>query len=165
MMKRILLALTACGFAATAHATPETAEDWGARASALYGETTSLLTDVKTGQNTQLSADYTDALANFSIIAGRLAIWVDETGGARDFGCIYRGMAEEAEIQLDALETAKSNETAEAALTRIATMLDDAQSIAVASAHAARNGNTNAAPTGHCPASAISLDQYLTEQP
>ena len=69
-------------------------------------------------------------------------------------------MAEEAELQIEALEMAETQAEAKTALTRIATMLDDAQIIAVASAHAARNG-TNTAPTGHCPASAVSLDKYI----
>jgi len=165
MLKRFfprlaLFVLATATLASTAAASPETAEDWGSRASTLYGQTTALLGGLNSNDNSDLEADYLDGLAQFSVIAGRLAVWVDTSGGAKDFGCIYRGIAEEAELQLDALETAKSPADAEAALTRIATMLDDAQSIAVASAYAARNG-TNTAPSGHCPASARPLEGYL----
>lgn len=160
MLKRFLLGLTTLALASTAHASPETAEDWGAHASTLYGTTTELLASLKSNTNSDLETEYIDGLARFSVIAGRLAIWVDTSGGAKDFGCIYRGMAEEAELQLDALETASTPADAKAALTRIATMLDDAQSIAVASAYAARTG-VNTAPSGHCPASTRALDGYL----
>ena len=157
------MTLSTLALAAPAYASPETAEDWGAQASDLYGTTTTLLQALNSPQNSDLEDEYVDGLARFAIIAGRLAVWVDTSGGAKDFGCIYRGMAEEAELQLDALETASTKADAKAALTRIATMLDDAQTIAVASAHAARTG-TNTAPAGHCPASTIPLDTYLTGQ-
>ena len=165
MLKRLTLSLAvlvlSTGFAlGPAHASPETAEHWGAQAQKLYKATAQLLSDLNTGRTDGLEEDYLDGLADFSVTAGRLAVWVDTSGGAKDFGCIYRGMAEEAELQLDALETASDKTEAHTALTRIATMLDDAQSIAVASAHAARSG-TSTAPTGHCPASAIPLDKYL----
>lgn len=165
MLKRIssnlvVLALSTLALTSAAQASPETAEDWGAQASALYGTTANLLQSLNTNQPSDLEETYIDDLARFSVIAGRLAVWVDTSGGAKDFGCIYRGMAEEAELQLDALEAADTTAEAKTALTRIATMLDDAQSIAVASAHAARHG-ADTAPTGHCPASAVSLDTYL----
>lgn len=164
MLKRLIVVSSALMLATSANASPEAAEDWGTQASALYRTTATLLEAVSGGQETELSGEYTRDLARFSATAGRLAIWVDTSGGAKDFGCIYRGMAEEAELQLYALEEASERVAAKSALTRIATMLDDAQSIAVASAHAARNG-TSAAPSGHCPASELKLDQYLTLQP
>ena len=162
MLKRLILSLAAIALssAAPAFASPETAEDWGAQASALYKTTADLLSTSQANISKDAEAEYIDGLANFSVVAGRLAVWVDTSGGAKDFGCIYRGMAEEAELQIEALETAETQAEAKTALTRIATMLDDAQIIAVASAHAARNG-TNTAPTGHCPASAVSLDKYI----
>lgn len=160
MLKRFLLGLTTLALASTAHASPETAEDWGAQASTLYSTTATLLSGLNDNTNKDLEAEYLDGLARFSVIAGRLAVWVDTSGGAKDFGCIYRGMAQEAEVQLTALEAATTQAEAKAALTRIATMLDDAQSIAVASAYAARHG-TSTAPSGHCPASRQSLDAYL----
>ena len=166
MTKRItlfsaILASSAFMFTGAANASPETAEDWGARASVLYGMTAKFLNTSAPVGNSQLEAEYLEGLTQFAIIAGRLAVWVDTSGGAKDFGCIYRGMAEEAELQLESLETASTQADATAALTRIATMLDDAQSIAVASAHAARTG-TSTLETSYCPASAIPLDTYLT---
>ena len=165
MLKRassflLALALSTLALTSPASASPETAEDWGVKASALYGKTTALLSALNEKEPSPLEEGYINELAHFSVIAGRLAIWVDTSGGAKDFGCIYRGMAEEAELQLETLESAKTRVEAKAALTRIATMLDDAQSIAVASAYAARHGDEKAA-TGHCPASAAPLDQYL----
>ena len=166
MLKRFTICLAGClssmlAFASSANATPEAAEDWGARAGSLYTITAQLLSSADTAHNTDLEAEYIEGLTQFSTIAGRLTVWVDTTGGASDFGCIYRGMAEEAETQLIALETAHTTADAKAALTRIATLLDDAQSIAVTSAHAVRTGTTTAT-TSHCPASALPLDSYLT---
>lgn len=163
MLKRLVtVALAAFALTSAAHATPTTAENWGSQASTLYVETVDLLENIKAGNPTLLDDAYVARLTRFSIVAGRLAVWVDETGGAKDFGCIYRGMAEEAEIQLYALEEADSDTAATAALVRIATMLDDAQSIAVASAYAARTGNARS-PQTDCPASAITLNQYLDD--
>lgn len=163
MLKRLVTAaLAAIALTSAANATPATAEDWGSQASALYVETIDLLENIKAGKQTHLEDTYVARLTRFSVVAGRLAVWVDETGGARDFGCIYRGMSEEAELQLYALEEASSDAEATQALVRIATMLDDAQSIAVASAYAARTGNAQLTQTD-CPASAIALDQYLTK--
>lgn len=164
MLKRLVtIVVTAFALIGIAHATPATAENWGTQASALYAETVDLLENIKAGNQTNLEESYVAGLTKFSIVAGRLAVWVDETGGAKDFGCIYRGMAQEAELQLYALEDARTDDTASAALARIAAMLDDAQSIAVASAHAARTGSSDASPT-HCPASAIALDQYIEQE-
>lgn len=154
----LLIISGAC--ATPAQASPETAEDWGAKASALYRTTAELLSAINTDQSSDFERAYLDELAQFSVIAGRLAVWVDTSGGAKDFGCIYRGMAEEAELQLEALETANTQADARTALTRIATLLDDAQSIAVASAHAARSEETEIS-TGHCPASRVPLTTYL----
>lgn len=169
MLKRFLVSLTALSLASqmplSAYASPETAEDWGLKASTLYAQTTELIANLNKNHPTELEATYTGGLAQFSVIAGRLAAWIDTSGGAADFGCIYRGMAEEAELQLEALQVASTKSDAKTALTRIATLLDDAQSIAIASAYAARNGNVSATQKNHCPASAASLDQYLTEHP
>ena len=162
MLKQIAICLAALTLSSTsiALASPEAAEEWGSQASALYNTTTELLGSLEAKTSEENEAEYLDGLAEFSVIAGRLAVWVDSSGGAKDFGCIYRGMAEEAELQLNALETATSQADAKAALTRIATMLDDAQIIAVASAHSARHG-TEVPTTGYCPASEIKLEQYL----
>ena len=162
MLKRLVFSTLCLALSSTApaFASPETAEDWGAKASALYQTTTQLLGALNTDISDDAEAAYIDDLARFSIIAGRLAVWVDTSGGASDFGCIYRGMAEEAELQIEALESARTRADAKAALTRIATMLDDAQAIAVASAHAARHGEASA-PTGHCPARSVLPDLYL----
>lgn len=166
MMKRIVLTVMMIGLSTGANASPETAEDWGVKAASLYSETSDLLATVNAGNIAELDADYTDALAQFSVIAGRLAVWVDTSGGAKDFGCIFRGMAEEAEVQLEQLETVRTQKDAKTALTRIATMLDDAQAIAVASVHAARTGTSGSSETpANCPASAHMISQYLTEQP
>ena len=171
MLKRFTLSLTLLSLASTllsfrAYATPETAEDWGLKAGQLYTETVALIGTLHAGKSTDLETEYVNGLAGFSVIAGRLAIWADTYGGASDFGCIYRGMAEEGERQLEALETASSSQDALSALERISTMLDDAQAIAAASAHAARTGDSsNGASAGHCPANITELNQYLTEQP
>lgn len=159
MLKRFALGFASLALVNVANASPETAEDWGAQASGLYQTTVELLSSVEAGQAIDLDPVFTNGLATFSATAGRLAIWVDTDGGAKDFACIYRGMAEEAELQLYALEDADGRANAKSALTRIATMLDDAQSIAAASAYAARHG-MNTSSTGACPAGTITLDKY-----
>ena len=160
MLKRIVLSFALLSMAQLAHASPETAENWGERAEHLHITTLNMLNAVEAGQPTNLNAIYIDELTRFAITAGRLAIWVDETGGAKDFGCIYRGMAEEAELQLYALEDAPADAAAITALNRIASMLADAQMIAIASAHAARTRPASEAP-GQCTFNTSALSDYL----
>lgn len=160
MLKHLLcIAAFACS-AATASASPETAENWGVQATEIYQTTSDMLNDINTRSFNGIPLNFEDRMIRFAATASHLAIWTDETQNSPDLGCIYRGMAEEAELQLIALEDATSAKSIAAALKRIATMTDDAQSIAVASAHAGRTGN-QVAPTGQCLSNSELIDHAL----
>jgi len=153
MLKHLATSAVICGTllcsGLSASASPETAEQWGVQASELYESVSQMLVELDHGDFEGLPTRFDDNMARFASTASYLAIWTDETQSAPDLGCIYRGMAEETEIQFIALEEATTAKSIRVALQRIASMTDDAQSIAVASAHAARTGQ-QAAPTSEC---------------
>lgn len=136
-MKRLLIA-AAIAFAPIASASPELAEQFGVKAGGLYQVTVSYANQLRTGGDAELSDAYAEELAVFAGTALKLGSWSDAHAGASDFGCIFRGMAEEADVQLTELEEATSTAQKSAALSRLIAMFDDAQSIAAAAAHAAR---------------------------
>lgn len=160
MLKHTFFALVLGLTAATASASPETAENWGIQASEIYDEASSMITGVDQQSFHGLAPDFEDRLIRFASTASYLGAWTDETQDAPDLGCIFRGMAEESELQLIALEQAQSVQEMKAALRRIATMADDAQSIAVASAHAGRTGE-QVAPSGQCLSNSVVVDHIL----
>ncbi|MEZ5955397.1 MAG: hypothetical protein R3C13_13960 [Hyphomonas sp.] len=139
MLKRLIVPIALAALALPAAASPELAESWGARAAALYTESVGYLDTARTGEAPTLPDHYLIDLERFSATATRLGTWNDQVSGAKDLGCIFRGMAEEAEVQLTALEAAKSADASETALKRLVTLFDDAQEISVAAAWAARH--------------------------
>ncbi len=160
MLKHTLFALVLGLATATASASPETAENWGVQASKIYDDAASMITGIDQNSFHGLAPDFEDRLIRFASTASYLGGWTDETQNAPDLGCIFRGMAEESELQLIALENAQSAKEMKAALGRIATMADDAQSIAVASAHAGRTGE-QVAPSGQCLSNSVLVDHIL----
>lgn len=160
MLKHLLCAtILLCG-SATAAASPETAEHWGTQASDIYQDVSQMLRGVDDRVYVGIPSEFEAKIVRFASTASHLAVWTDETQASPDLGCIYRGMAEEAEVQLIALEDAQSAKSYQAALKRIAAMADDAQSIAVASAHAGRTGE-QVAPTGQCLTNPSLIDHAL----
>ena len=123
MLKRLIVPIALAALALPAAASPELAESWGARAAALYTESVGYLDTARTGEAPALPDHYLIDLERFSATATRLGTWNDQVSGAKDLGCIFRGMAEEAEVQLTALEAAKSADASETALKRLATNL------------------------------------------
>ena len=140
-MKRLIIALS-IAIAPSASASPELADQFGVKARGLYQDTVAFANQLRTGGEPELSEAYIDELAVFAGTALKLGSWSDAQAGASDFGCIFRGMAEEADVQLSELEDATSTAQKSAALSRLIAMFDDAQSIAAAAAHAARRFGT-----------------------
>ena len=163
-MKRLIIVATLV-FAPMANASPELAEQFGVKAGGLYQETVAFANRLHGGGEAQLSEAYAEELAIFAGTALKLGSWSDAQAGASDFGCIFRGMAEEADVQLSELEEATTTAQKSAALSRLIAMFDDAQAIAVAAAHAARRFETEkggnyiaAAPS--CPANPADLEVF-----
>lgn len=167
-MKRVLISLIlACSSATAAAASPDLAMKWGADATSLYSESVTHLGQVEQNKApTELSDSFVDRIVRFAIEATRLGKWMDENTDTTDFGCIFRGMAEEADRQLQEIVQSRSPAEQAASLKRIIAMFDDAQTIAVAALEVANTGEASQAPTAHqCLANSVAVDQYFTEQP
>ena len=135
----------------------ELARDWGAKAGQLYQETVAGL------HGEDLSNRFEDDLARFAVTADRLGSWVDESSRSHDLGCIFRGMADEAELQMSLLE--QPGRRGEA-LHRLATLFNDAENIGLAATYAEPETVPGAgAADMSCPANPEAALQYLTEQP
>ncbi|MDJ0920455.1 MAG: hypothetical protein QNI84_04965 [Henriciella sp.] len=158
-MKRIVAALTLLLLPLSAAASPELALQWGHKAGDLRIETSELIHQVDTGEQPAFSADYLYEIERFAMTASRLSHWVDQTGKAPDLGCIFRGMASEGELQLDALDTALDRAQTRAALARLVSMFSDAEMIAVASSR--RTYLTTARTVGQPESCAASADAAL----
>lgn len=164
VMKRLLLALLLL-LAPEAGASPELADQFGLKASGLYEDTVAAANALRSGGDADLLEDYIDELSVFAGTALKLGSWSDAQAGASDFGCIFRGMAEEADVQLLVLETASTASEKRTALSRLIAMFDDAQSIAAAASHAARRaeterGGTRVAAAPSCAANPADLQLY-----
>ncbi len=162
-MKRLILAF-AILTAPVASASEALTETWAARAALLYQDTEEMLGALMAGYDKPVSAEFADELTQFAVTALRLGQWIDQTGGSSDYGCIFRGMAEEAELQLAQLEGPGSFIQHRAALKRLATLLDDAQVIAVASAQSMQAGARHGEASPACPASPATALQILAAQ-
>jgi hypothetical protein len=79
-----------------------------------------------------LRSDLVSGLQIFGLNAARLAADLDSSGGASDLRCIFRGMAEETDVQLNAIASAKTGAQQAEALRRLSGMLRDATEIAPA---------------------------------
>lgn len=84
------------------------------------------------------------SLEQFALDASRLSREADEAGAA-DLRCIFRGMAEETSVQLDAAARARTGTEQKAPLRRLAHMLKDAVQIAPAV-----EGSKPSRPPGKC---------------
>ena len=154
-MKRLIaaFALTAAlPFAAMA--SPDLAGDWGIKAADLHAETSGLIETIDETGEAAITEDYEIEIARFATAATRLGRWIDGNDGPSDLGCIFRGMAEEGEVQLDALFEAETARETRKSLVRLAAMFSDAEVIAVAAAHSSDH-QTPALHSGaaSCPAS------------
>lgn len=142
-MKRLLMILALAALPFSAAASPQLANEWGAKASELYGETVALIEASDEGDAITVPDAYGTEIGRFAVMAGRLGSWIDGNDGPSDLGCIFRGMAQEGETQLTALDTAATADETHAALKRLATMFSDAEVIAAA---ASRSGADAGAP-------------------
>ncbi|MEM6665987.1 MAG: hypothetical protein AAF638_06245, partial [Pseudomonadota bacterium] len=158
MLKRLFAAFTCLAFAGPAAASPDLAAEWGHAATGLYADTVHAI------EGGDLPANFEDSLTRFSVNAARLGSWIDKSGGPVDLGCIFRGMSEEAEIQLYAITSQSTRETA---LRRLATLFYDAETISLAAIHAGGSAHETRKVGGPptCVGSPALTLQYLTEQP
>jgi hypothetical protein len=146
-----------------ASATPELAESWGREARRLHTETSAQLGAETRGAPAPLRKAYFAEVARFAVTAARLGSWNDAAGGPADFGCIFRGMAEEAELQSAVLETATGASPRLAALQRLTSLFDDAAEIADAAAAAVRQKIADDSIPLPCPANPAAMQALLRD--
>lgn len=158
-MKRLAVIIALLSYCAQpAAASPELAEAWGEKAGELY-QTALALRD-GAGETAGFEAE----IARFSVTASRLAGWIDHEGGPADLGCIFRGMAAEAESQLEALDAGKTA----VALERLTLMFSDAELVSAAAIQAVSRETQHVgagAGVETCRTRPMARRQYFTEQP
>ncbi len=159
-MKRLALSLLCLVAAPMASASPELAHSWSAKAGDLYLQTAEHMRGAKHGGKHSLDAGYVVELERFAYTASRLGAWNDAESGAKDLGCIFRGMAEDVEVQLDALIDAPAPRDKITALKRLSALLDDAQQIGPAAASAAKHAKTGTHAPAACPANPMLKIRY-----
>ena len=76
-----------------------------------------------------LAPALTGDLQRFGLAASRLSLEIDQRGGPVDLRCIFRGMAEETDVQLKLASSATTGTAQAAALSRLLHMLKDAVQI------------------------------------
>ncbi|MDP3495955.1 MAG: hypothetical protein Q8R82_22825 [Hyphomonadaceae bacterium] len=104
-----------------------------------------------------LSSTLVGDLQRFAMTASRLSMEIDQRGGPADLRCIFRGMAEETDVQLEVVSSATTGTAQAAALSRLSHMLRDAVEIApaIGSGAAAQTkaaANLKSAAAGKCEA-------------
>ncbi|MEM6625527.1 MAG: hypothetical protein AAF719_02385 [Pseudomonadota bacterium] len=159
-----------CALSAPAFANADRAAQLGLDASALKLELTGLQSAAETA-NVLDAVQLDDALSHrlqlFGASASRLSIDAEAHGVADDFACIFRGMAEETDVQMRALKSADASGDQKTPIARLVKMMDDAEIVGAAAAHAfARDGSKSLSDRSAktCPANPAQT-QYLTLQP
>ena len=94
-------------------------------------------------------------LQRFAVAASRLSLEIDQRDGPKDLRCIFRGMAEETDVQLNAASVATTGTAQSVALSRLSHMLKDAVEIAPAvggatALQAKTAANLKSAAAGKC---------------
>jgi hypothetical protein len=162
----LVFALTAVGLG-PARASPDTIYQLGAKAEALKDEAIAWRDRLEGADAAQpLPPGYDMELVRFADVAKGIGSELDAHGAPIDLGCIFRGMAEEAELQSNALKTAPNAGHQYIALGRLIAMFDDAAVIAPDAARTLKGKpDTPQATLGGCEANPEATAQYLTLQP
>jgi len=152
-MKRILVALALALIVAAPAAAETLAQQVKAEASRLLVQVKAAETAAKarpSAKPARLAPGLISDLQRFGLATSRLSVEIDQRGGPADLRCIFRGMAAEADAQLQAASSAATGATQAKALSRINHMLSDAVLIAPAVGGGARPAQLASSP--QCPA-------------
>ncbi|WP_321490869.1 hypothetical protein [uncultured Hyphomonas sp.] len=143
MLKQISLASALALMAGPASASPELAELWGAKAATLAGDSAALLDTARQGRQPALDEEYVIEVERFAFNATRLGGWTQQAGIPSAIGCSFLSLGEAAEMELEALEGARSARASADALNGLMSLFADARSLSAAAAWSARH------PSGH----------------
>ncbi|MEL6693931.1 MAG: hypothetical protein AAFQ12_12995 [Pseudomonadota bacterium] len=136
-MKRLITSFILLLFPLSAGASIDLAQQWGQEAGRLSGETANMMLAIDLGEDLTLTDAFALDVYRFGRTSADLAIWIDDTKGPNDLGCIFRGMAAESETQLETLETSTDIQPKRESLRRLASVFADAEMIAIAAQHRA----------------------------
>lgn len=139
MLKQICIASALALMAGSASASPELAELWGAKAATLAGDSASLLDTARQGRMPALDEDYVIEVERFAYNATRLGDWTAQAGVPPAIGCSFRSLAKDTEIEIVALEGARSARASAKALDGLMTLFADARALSTAAAWSARH--------------------------
>lgn len=138
MLNRALVLIAFIGaFVLPALAAPADARDWGTLAVDLRDMAEGFQAEADAHSALEAAAPppaLRSGLQRFGVSSSRLSKEMTGYDGAKDLVCIFRGMAEETDLQLKALMKAETGADQSEALTRLVMMLDDAAHVGEAAA-------------------------------
>ena len=162
MLKQISLASALALMAGSASASPELAELWGAKAAALAGDSAPLLDTARQGRMPALDDTYVIEVERFAFNATRLGDWTRQAGAPPAIGCSFLSLGEETEIQLEALEGARSARASADALDGLLSLFADARTLSAAAAWSARHAGDEPVTLSQpapCPEQPLRIDR------
>ena len=116
----------------SAQASTDLAQQWGKEAGRLSSQTVDMMLAIDLGEDLILTDQFALDVYRFGRTSADLAVWIDDSKGPNDLGCIFRGMAAESETQLQTLETSTETQPQRESLRRLASVFADAEMIAIA---------------------------------
>nr|WP_321360815.1 hypothetical protein [uncultured Hyphomonas sp.] len=141
MLKQICIASALALTAESAAASPELAELWGTKATALASDSAPLLDTARQGRMPALDENYVIEVERFAFNATRLGNWTQQAGIPAAIGCSFRSLGEDAVTQLEALEDARSAHASADALNGLMSLFTDARRLSAAAAWSARHAS------------------------
>ena len=131
-MKRLLTSCLLLLLPLSAQASNDLAQQWGKEAGRLSSQTVDMMLAIDLGEDLTLTDQFALDVYRFGRTSADLAVWIDDSKGPNDLGCIFRGMAAESETQLQTLETSTETQPQRESLRRLASVFADAEMIAIA---------------------------------
>ena len=131
-MKRLLTSCLLLLLPLSAQASNDLAQQWGKEAGRLSSQTVDMMLAIDLGEDMTLTDQFALDVYRFGRTSADLAVWIDNSKGPNDLGCIFRGMAAESETQLQTLETSTETQPQRESLRRLASVFADAEMIAIA---------------------------------
>lgn len=131
-MKRLLTSCLLLLLPLSAQASTDLAQQWGKEAGRLSSQTVDMMLAIDLGEDMTLTDQFALDVYRFGRTSADLAVWIDDSKGPNDLGCIFRGMAAESETQLQTLETSTETQPQRESLRRLASVFADAEMIAIA---------------------------------
>jgi hypothetical protein len=154
-MKRLILPIAFAVFVALPAWADTLAQQVQAEASRLLAQVSSAEAAAKARPGMKpapLSPALVGDLQRFGLTTSQLSVEIDHRGGPVDLRCIFRGMAEETDVQLKAAAAAATGGDQAVALGRLTHMLKDAVEIAPAVGGTAPIKLPATGKPGKCPA-------------